>query len=461
MAIHNPAGLYSEGQGIFNSTPYTQFALHKQAKEEALDKYYADLPKTINSAGMRVKDIPGYMSKINGIRTYYQQNKDKIKNPRLDNGKAQSEYQSMNTDASMDVAKSKDRGARTVAAGEFREGRLKTDQRLPEDFEKDLAENDKSIYENTDYKGLDIGKWAQTIAPPFQQDKFRKEFIDIKPQVAGISHEKVLDNPLQLIEVTKSTFTPEQKEIIKARAAQKYNDSFSFSDSVIKDLKDPVKSQELDRIYQENYGELPKNKEEYATAKALQLLQTDLVSKKPVVNQEEIDRRKKADEEARDQRNFNQSKILQDIAHANSKKLIDYREKAQQGGTVTNNLWVDSYLNNIEEDAVKNTSSFSKIASKFKVNLSGGKVEPDPVLYKALGEPDLIMLTPDKKYKVTFYKVNADKTISDEIDQSKSGTFTRDQVKLALGYKATGKPQLTKEMNNKSKPKKDTLGILE
>jgi len=340
MAVRNPAGLYSENQGIFNSTPYTQYALQKQAKEEALDKYYADLPKTINSAGMRVKDIPGYMNKINGIRTYYQENRDRIKNPRLDNGIAQSTYQSMNTDASMDVAKSKDRGARTAAAGELRENRFKTDQRLPHDFEIDLGENDRSIYDNPDYGGLDVSKWAQSAPPPFHVEKFTEKFKGIVPQLSGVTYEAVSDNPLKQLEVTTKAFTPEQKEIVKARAAEEYDNSWSFSSSVLDDIKNPNKKSQLERIYKDNYGVEPKNNDEYAAAKALELLQTDLVIKKPVDNLEEINRRKKAEENARDLRNFEQQKEMQNRGFRHTEAMA--REKLGAGDSVSIN---DVYKN--------------------------------------------------------------------------------------------------------------------
>jgi len=341
--VHNPETLYSGGQGIFNSTPFTQFALQQEAKQkakdEALDKYYNDLPKSINGAGMRVKDIGGFVNKINGVRDYYQQNKEAIKNPRLDNGKAQSTYQSMNTDASMDVNKSKDRALKEKAALDFHQGKLKADERLPDDFWNDLNENAASIYENPDYKGFDVQKWAQ--APPaFHQDKFIQKFKDVTPQVAGVKYEAIPDNPLKQMEVTVKQFTPDQKQAIKARATDEYQNSYSFSNSVLEDLANPEKKLQLEQVYIDQFGAEPKTKNEYAAAKAIQLLQNDLVSKKPVDNLEEINRRKKADENARDLRNFEQQKEMQNRGFRHTEAMA--REKLGAGDSVSIN---DVYKN--------------------------------------------------------------------------------------------------------------------
>src|SRR5690606_2592588 len=93
-----PSGLYSEGAVVFDTQPfanlYNQFIARKQAKDEALDNYFRDFGKNITPAGMRNQDIPVLTSKNNEWRQFYQQNKNAIMNPRLDGGKAYSEYMS-------------------------------------------------------------------------------------------------------------------------------------------------------------------------------------------------------------------------------------------------------------------------------------------------------------------------------------------------------------------------------
>ena len=106
-----PDNVYGGGQGIFNSTPYTQYYLQqeaqKKAKDEALNKYYQDFTTRINPAGMRNIDTDGLMKRVNEMRDYYKNNADDIKNPTRDNGKAYSTYMSRYQDAMNFVNRSK------------------------------------------------------------------------------------------------------------------------------------------------------------------------------------------------------------------------------------------------------------------------------------------------------------------------------------------------------------------
>jgi hypothetical protein len=98
MALINPLGVYTGGNVVFNSNPYTAFATNmmqrKAARDEAMDNYYRDLNKSINPAGVRTQDINGFMQRTNALQDYWQKNRDAIKNPRLDNGASQTEYNS-------------------------------------------------------------------------------------------------------------------------------------------------------------------------------------------------------------------------------------------------------------------------------------------------------------------------------------------------------------------------------
>ncbi len=57
MATVNPNNLYSGGQVVLDSTPYRIDYQRQQAKraaaDEALDKYFQNLPNTINDKGLR------------------------------------------------------------------------------------------------------------------------------------------------------------------------------------------------------------------------------------------------------------------------------------------------------------------------------------------------------------------------------------------------------------------------
>jgi hypothetical protein len=94
---------YAVGAVVFDSTPYTNYFLRQEAeakaKDEALGKYFQDLDKSLTPTGMRTQDIGGFIEKTKGLRQYYFANKDRIKNPSLDNGKAYNEYMGIFKDA--------------------------------------------------------------------------------------------------------------------------------------------------------------------------------------------------------------------------------------------------------------------------------------------------------------------------------------------------------------------------
>jgi ribosomal protein S11 len=99
MALQNPNNLYTGGAVVFNTQPSTNFAIQlmaqKKAKDEALDEYYRKLPSTINEAGMRDQDRPGFMQRVSEMQQFYLQNRDAIKDPRRDGGAAQYNFEKL------------------------------------------------------------------------------------------------------------------------------------------------------------------------------------------------------------------------------------------------------------------------------------------------------------------------------------------------------------------------------
>lgn len=155
--------------------------------------------------------------------------------------------------------------------------------------------------------------------------------------------------------------------------------------------------------------------------------------------------------------NFAQQKQLKNIDLANSKSLLKSREYYKANGEAADNLWVDNYLDRIEEETNSRKGGilgniFSGILGDVKV------VNPSNALYEALGKPNKILLTKDGKYIVEYQRQKVDEkgeVVGYETDPSRSGTFTRDDIKLSLGVKSVGKKSLPNEMNNKNKSNKN------
>jgi len=81
MALQLP-NIYTLGQVQVSTQPLAQLQgqllAKKQAKEEALDKYYNDLTGKITSAGMHSKDIPGFLKEKEDLAKYWNSNKNEI-----------------------------------------------------------------------------------------------------------------------------------------------------------------------------------------------------------------------------------------------------------------------------------------------------------------------------------------------------------------------------------------------
>jgi len=121
MALINPSNLYSEGQVKLDSTPYLrmqqQQQAKKQAREDALYKYFSELPDKINAAGMRSQDIDGayggFNKKVDTIRKFWDVNKQDI----LKGGKAAQDYDYLIRDAKQYADFSKSEGKKDLDMG--------------------------------------------------------------------------------------------------------------------------------------------------------------------------------------------------------------------------------------------------------------------------------------------------------------------------------------------------------
>lgn len=174
-----------------------------------------------------------------------------------------------------------------------------------------------------------------------------------------------------------------------------------------------------------------------------------------------ITNKDKADEAARkfqqeqQGRQFANQRLLEGMREAHGEKLLGMREAAKAGGEETNNLWVTRTVDDIIDEGKPSGKVLGVFPAKEKDYV------PPPVIYDALGKPDKMAITKDGGVKVVYYKKDKDGNILTEekgdnkgnaiVDESRSKTLNKDEFKLALGYKATTKKQLTGEMNSGAK----------
>lgn len=124
MAIKNDPRIYSEFSSVLNSQPqvnfYAQLLARKQAKEDALDEYYRKLPSSINDAGMRDQERPLLNKQVDEAMKFWMQNREEMRNPKLDNGRSQLEFEQRIRGAKQTVDESKQLGKKGLDLGMMR-----------------------------------------------------------------------------------------------------------------------------------------------------------------------------------------------------------------------------------------------------------------------------------------------------------------------------------------------------
>lgn len=455
MAKSIPSGLYSEGAVVFDTQPfanlYNQFMARKQAKDDALDNYFRDFGKNVTPAGMRNQDIPILTAKNNEWRQFYQQNKSAIMNPRLDGGKAYTEWNSRYQDQLQTIQQSKNAADITKQLGTIRADPKKAEL-LTEDSLSNMALHDKAL-NDPQHKTFDLN--ALTYRPPAFDAKMREGVY--KSLTTGLTPSKIAGTPqalpnFQLKIPYTQQFSPQDVEAIGNRAM-----AFADSDRSIKYyadkellpevLKDKTKYDQLNDVFKKVYGKDATTGQELFAAQSI------------------LDLNRKSVEEKIEPDVFGRQKAMEAIRTANDKDLIKFKKQIDPNDTEMNNLWVERYLGQLTKEAREK----KPIEYKYQ---EGGKVfeydiPVDPVLGKALAEgnvtPDAIRVDADGNFRRIFYqrygKDEEKGKVEGEIKKGANGKIavdetisraklTPDQVALALGYRGQTKKQLTETMKN-------------
>jgi hypothetical protein len=167
---------YFKGVEINTDKP-TQMAIgieqRDQAKREALDKYFMDYEKSLNSAGMRTQDQDVFLKKLAQNKQYYLQNRDKILNPGRYGAEAQSEYMSKYKDILSDINRSKQLAANGKVLATAVTDATKNNRTIPKEITDAIYNNQLSIGDNRHvdfdpvnfdaYDKHDEGKYKQAI----------------------------------------------------------------------------------------------------------------------------------------------------------------------------------------------------------------------------------------------------------------------------------------------------------
>lgn len=172
-------------------------------------------------------------------------------------------------------------------------------------------------------------------------------------------------------------------------------------------------------------------------------------------------------EQAKMDLQFARQKQMEAIRHANSRDLIDYKKKIDPNDSELNNTWIDNYIDKSIDEAKSSNQNLRNVYTPHTSTLAH-EVKGDIFLSKSLmrgnNEPDKIYVTKDGKIWPIFYKYATDIDKNGNqikgtsvvkknekgdpiVDEDLSQPMTRDQTKLALGYKGQTKKELGKTMS--------------
>lgn len=357
MAIHTDPRMYSGGAVVFNNQPsvnaYANLLARQQAKMDAMDNYERSRINSVNEAGMRDNERKIFDDQLADLRSHYNNNKQKISKG---NSKEAFDYEKKFRGVRDLIATSKDRAARHDAALKYYNERLKVDGRVPDDFMKELHENDlpigtKVVDEATgemrETKPFDITKWASE-AKPFNAATYLKRFTGVKRTPSSPRYEKIEGQPLKQNEVIEETFDAGGKQSIAAIASDMYDNSHSFSNQVSTEIKDPTRRKQLADVFKAEYGVEPTMPSDYGIAYTMELLQPKIVKSKAIDNKEAIMKEQQANRkeiQSIGQENKQANiKLASSLGLGSWKSKYEFDKAATEAGVDKNKVTVDGLI---------------------------------------------------------------------------------------------------------------------
>lgn len=264
--LQNPSNLYSGGQVSLDSSPFVNHVLKlralRDAKDEALDKYFTNLPNTVNEKGTRDQEIQLIHEGKDDLYKTYQQNKEAIKKGNTPEAfnfqKKLRELQGVVTKSQNETAKLNKVSSLLINP---KYDYIRHDPQIVEQLRRSgLPVNDP------EFQSLDVDKLAIPPAP-FEQKKLDEFYTGknaLVPQVDLITTEKIPDDNLNKLQTTTYKFDKDALTNIYQDAASLLHSNYSFQKHLEK--LDPFTVQKMNETFKKAYGYEPKSGEDVAAA---------------------------------------------------------------------------------------------------------------------------------------------------------------------------------------------------
>lgn len=204
--VSNP---YAGGAIVADFTPYLNLALQQKAKEDAkaaaAQKVYEDMMKDPNPNGIREKDTADFYNMTNSWRRYGIDNKEALKNPAIDNGKALSEFRKMTTEIAGYVNSSKERKEKEKQFAPFFSDPEKS-KMLTDNFMKNYQTLQLPINQS---KGFSMNLEDAFGAKPLDEKKAIDYLVSgMKPSDLSTTFAPIQGDKFNRLQVTEKAYEP-------------------------------------------------------------------------------------------------------------------------------------------------------------------------------------------------------------------------------------------------------------
>jgi len=228
-----------------------QLQQKEQAKKEALDKYFMDYEKTLNSAGMRQQDQDVFLNKLGEAKQYYLQNRDKILNPAKYGAEFQSEYNAKLRNTQNTISQSKQLAANGKVLAPLIIDSRKNNRTIPKEITDALYKNELSMGDPNHIAFDPINFDAYDKHDPFKYQQ--AIYSRIKPSESlPIKHED--KNTHEIFYETKNDIDKNSFGEIQNVVASELQKDRGLIDTTKEIAKDDNKLNKLAKVYEDFSG---------------------------------------------------------------------------------------------------------------------------------------------------------------------------------------------------------------
>ena len=292
--INNPAGLFSQNQGIFDAKPYLELEQKMNqehtAKGNALNKYFDNKLNSVKGDGMREQERQGFNDAYEKNAQYYKDNAKQIQKSTT--------AESFNFNKGINDLKSMASRSKAMNNIDKEIIKIRENPKISNVFKDPKKINDLKLHElpisDPNHVDMDLAKLA--YKDPYDEKKHMMPFASIKPE-SNISYEPIKGDRFNRTEVKTPYLSKGDLERIRLTSMAQLRSDPSFEDQLKESaMKDPEASVRMQDRFQKEYNR-PLNlqsDEDWAIAYNLELMPMNRTTK--VVKDEESRTAMNADE---------------------------------------------------------------------------------------------------------------------------------------------------------------------